>query len=61
MRLWRALMGAIRKQNEALTSQQLLALFEIVEEEWQIAPVGSAKKRLEEVWAFVALASVCRF
>lgn len=54
-------MGAIRKQNEALTSQQLLALFEIVEEELQITPVGSAKKRLEEVWAFVALASVCRF
>lgn len=54
-------MGAIRKQNEALTSQQLLALLEIVEEEWQITPVGSARKRLEEVWGLSALASVCRF
>ena len=39
-------MGVIRKQNEALTSQQLLACFEIVEE---------PRKGLKEVWEFVRI------
>ncbi len=48
-------MGVIRKQNEALSSQQLLVLLEIAEARWRELPEGPEKKRLEEVAAFVCI------
>jgi hypothetical protein len=48
-------MGVTRKQNEALMSSQLLALLEVIEEDWIASPEGPAKKRLEEVAAFVCI------
>jgi hypothetical protein len=48
-------MGVTRKQNEALSSKQLLALLEVIEEDWRKTPEGSARKRLEEVAVFVCI------
>ena len=44
-----------RKQNEALMSSQLLALLEVIEEDWVTSPEGPSKKSLEEVAAFVSI------
>jgi len=48
-------MGVVRKQNEALSSKQLLALLEIAEARWAELPEGPEKKRLEEVVAFICI------
>lgn len=48
-------MGVIRKQDEALTVKQLLALLDIAEQDWQAATDPAEKKRLEEVAAFICI------
>ena len=48
-------MGVKRKQNEALTSKQLLGLLAIAEEEWIRTNDEEVRKRLEEVASFTCI------
>ena len=48
-------MGVKRKQNEALTSKQLLGLLETAEEEWNQTNDKEVRKRLEEVASFACI------
>lgn len=48
-------MGVIRKQDEALTVQQLLGMLELAEQDWQESNCQEERKEIEEVAAFTVI------
>ena len=48
-------MGVIRKQDEALTVEQLLGVAELAEMDWQKSKCESEKKEIESMMAFVVI------
>eukprot|EP00984_Skeletonema_dohrnii_P004388 scaffold1564_cov78-Skeletonema_dohrnii-CCMP3373.AAC.2 len=48
-------MGVVRIQNEALTSQQVLGLLELISEEWIATEESTGKERLEELACYVLI------
>jgi hypothetical protein len=48
-------MGVVRVQNEALTSNQVLGLMELIYEEWTEAEEGPQREALEELGCFVLI------
>ena len=48
-------MGMVRRQNEALTSELLLAMHRVAEEEWNGARTPGVREELEEVMAFMLI------
>ena len=48
-------MGMVRRQNEALTSELVLAMHRVAEEEWQGARSQATRENLEEVMAFMLI------
>ena len=48
-------MGVMRKQDEALTVDQLLGILEIMEKDWRSSTCEEEKKDIEEIAAFVVI------
>ena len=48
-------MGVMRKQNEALTVEQLMAICELAEKDWQAPKSESERKDIESFVAFVII------
>lgn len=48
-------MGIIRRQNEALTVPQLLALLALAEEDWQKSKIEVERKEIEELCCFCVI------
>ena len=51
-------MGVTRRQNEALTVPQLLAMLEVAEEDWQRSTWEKERKEIEEVCSFAIVTFV---
>ena len=49
-------MGVIRRQNEALTVHQILAMLEITEQDWHRSACEKERKEIEEVACFAVIA-----
>ena len=48
-------MGIIRKQDKALTVEQLLGIVGIMEKDWQSSTCEEEKKEIKEIAAFVII------
>jgi hypothetical protein len=49
-------MGMIRKQNEALSSALVLAVYEAAEARWNLAPEEGAREELKDTICFMLAA-----